>query len=165
MFDPQGQVTPKWIVWSGRISNSSEILWLPLLPASMRNVQSKLKSLSIRQHFHHYKYIGVNFWHSKTSNTEVNSLIWLKFELIREFMAVLASCKFDEDSIKIEGIIDKTRSNMGSQGQVTPKWKVWSGQNSNSSENLWLSWLPASSMKIPSKLNTPSIGAQGQLTP
>ena len=39
-------------------------------------------------------------------------------------MAVLATCKFDEDPIKIEGTIDRTRSNMGffdSQGQVTPK--------------------------------------------
>ena len=39
-------------------------------------------------------------------------------------MAVLATCKFDEDPIKSEGTIDWTRSNMGflgSQGQVTPK--------------------------------------------
>ena len=124
-------------------SNSSEILWLPLLPASMRNIQSKMKSLSIGQHFHHYKYMGANFRHSRASNTEVSSLIWLKFELFLEFMAVLATCKFDEDPIKIEGTIDWTWSNMGffgSQGQVTPKWKVWSGGNSNSSENLWLSW-------------------------
>ena len=42
-------------------------------------------------HFHHYKYKGANFRHSRTSNPEVNSLIWPKFELIREFMAVLAN--------------------------------------------------------------------------
>ena len=37
-------------------------------------------------------------------------------------MAVLATCKFDEDPIKIEGTTDRTRSNMGffsTQGQVT----------------------------------------------
>ena len=37
-------------------------------------------------------------------------------------MAVLATCKFDEDPIKIECTIDRTRSNMGffsTQGQVT----------------------------------------------
>ena len=65
-----------------------------------------------------------NFRHSRASNTEVNNLIRPKFELIREFMAVQATCKFDEDPIKIEGTIDRTRSNMGflgSQGQVTPK--------------------------------------------
>ena len=161
IFDPQGQVTPKWIVWSGRNLNSSKILWLPLLPASMRNIQSKMKSLSIGQHFHYYKYMGANFQHSRASNTEVNRLIWPKFEFIWEFMAVLATCKFDENPIKIEGTIDRTRSNIGffgSQGQITPKWKVWSGRNLNSSENLWLSWLPASLMKIWSKLNALSIG-------
>ena len=90
------------------------------------------------KHFHHYKYMGANFRHSRASNTKVNSLIWPKFELIREFMAVQATCKFDKDLIKIKGTIDQTRSNMdffGSQGQVTPKWKVWSGRNTNSTEN------------------------------
>ena len=149
------QVTAKWIVWSGRNSNSYEILWLPLLPAIMRNIRSKMKSLSIGQHFHHYKYMGVYFRHSRASDTEVNSLIWPKLELIWKFMAVLATCKFDEDPIKIEGTIKRTRSNMGffgSQGQLTPNWKVWPGWSSNPSENLWLSWLPASLMKIRSKL-------------
>ena len=83
-----------------------------------------MNSLSIGQHSHHYKYMVANFRHSRAINTEVNSLIWPKFELIQEFMAVLATCKFDEDPIKIEGSIDRTRSNMvffGSQGQVTPK--------------------------------------------
>ena len=39
-------------------------------------------------------------------------------------MPLLIIIKFDEDPIKIEGTIDRTRSNMGffgSQGQVTPK--------------------------------------------
>ena len=66
--------------------------------------------------------MGANFRHSRTSKPEVNSLIWPKFELLREIMAVLATCKFDEDPIKIEGTTDRTRSNMGffsTQGQVT----------------------------------------------
>ena len=111
--------------------------------------------------FLHYKYMWAYFRHSRASNTEVNSLIWPKFELIREFMAVLPICKFDEDPIKMEGTINRIRSNMrffGFQGQVTPKRKIWSGRNSNSSENLWLFWLPASLMKIRSKLNALSIG-------
>ena len=67
--------------------------------------------------------MGANFRHSRARNPEVNSLIWPKFELIREFMAVLATCKFDEDPIKTESTIDRTRSNMGffsSQVQETP---------------------------------------------
>ena len=62
---------------------------------------------------------------SRASNTEVNSLILPKFELIWEFMAAPVTCKFDEDLIKIEGTIDRTRSNMGffaTQGLVTPKF-------------------------------------------
>ena len=130
LFDPQGQVTPKWIVWFRRNWNSYEIFRLSLLPASMRNIRSKMKSLSIRQHFHYYKYMGANFQHSRASNIKVNTLIWPKFKLIWEFMAVLATWKFDEDPIKLKGTIDQTMSNMGffdSQGQVTPKWKslIW----------------------------------------
>ena len=39
------------------------------------------------------------------------------------------------------------------QGQVTPKWVVWSGPKSNSSKLLCLSWLPATLMMISSKMN------------
>ena len=39
------------------------------------------------------------------------------------------------------------------QGHVTLKWLNRSSQNSNSSEILWLSWLPVSLMKIRSKMN------------
>ena len=71
--------------------------------------------------FHHCKYMGANFRHSRASNTKVNNLIWQNFELTREFMAVPVTSKFDEDMIKPECTIDRTRSNMGffgTQGQV-----------------------------------------------
>ena len=54
-------------------------------------------------------------------------------------MPVLVTCKFDEDPIKFEGSIDRTRTNMGffgSQVQVTPKQIFQSSQNSKSSEIL-----------------------------
>ena len=38
--DAQGQLTPQSLVRSGRISNSSELLWMSLLPASMKKIQS-----------------------------------------------------------------------------------------------------------------------------
>ena len=41
----QGQLTPQSMVESGRNSNSSEILWLSSLPASMKKIQSKMKAL------------------------------------------------------------------------------------------------------------------------
>ena len=55
--DAQGQLTPQSLVRSGRISNSSEMLWMFLLhvPASMKKMRSKMKALEWSQHFSHYK--------------------------------------------------------------------------------------------------------------
>ena len=43
--DPLGQLTPQSLVRSGRISNSSEMLWMFSLPASMKKIRSKMKAL------------------------------------------------------------------------------------------------------------------------
>ena len=56
--DAQGQLTPQSLVRSGRISNSSEMLWLLSLPASMKKIQSKMKALEWSQHFPHYNPMG-----------------------------------------------------------------------------------------------------------
>ena len=48
--DAQGQLSPQSLVRSGRISNSSEMLWMSLLPASMRKIRSKMKALEWTQH-------------------------------------------------------------------------------------------------------------------
>ena len=47
----QGQLTPQSLVRSGRISNSSEILWMFSLPASMKKIRSKMKALEWTQIF------------------------------------------------------------------------------------------------------------------
>ena len=52
--DAQGQLTPQSLVRSGRISNSSEMLWMFSLPASMKKIRSKMKALEWSQHFPHY---------------------------------------------------------------------------------------------------------------
>ena len=52
--DAQGQLTPQSLVRSGRISNSSKMLWMSSLPASMKKIQSKIKALECSQHFPHY---------------------------------------------------------------------------------------------------------------
>ena len=49
--DTQGQLTPQSLVRSGRILNSSEILWICLLPASMKKIRSKMKGLECSQHY------------------------------------------------------------------------------------------------------------------
>ena len=50
----QGQLTPQSLVRSGRISNSSEMLWMFSLPASMQKIRSKMKALEWSQHFPHF---------------------------------------------------------------------------------------------------------------
>ena len=39
--DAQGQLTPQSLVRSGRITNSSKMLWMSSLPASMKKIRSK----------------------------------------------------------------------------------------------------------------------------
>ena len=39
--------------------------------------------------------------HSRANNSAVKSPTWSKFELIRDFMPVLITCKFDKDPIKV----------------------------------------------------------------
>ena len=51
--DAQGQLTPQALVRSGRISNSFEMLWISLLPASIKKIRSKMKALECSQHFPH----------------------------------------------------------------------------------------------------------------
>ena len=41
--DAQGQLTPKSLFRSRRISNSSEMLWMSSLPASMKKIRSKTR--------------------------------------------------------------------------------------------------------------------------
>ena len=47
----QGQLTQQSLVRSGRISNSSKMLWMFLLPASMKKIRLKMKALEWTQHF------------------------------------------------------------------------------------------------------------------
>ena len=44
----------------------------------------------------------------KAIKSKVNSLIWPEIELVRDFMDVLVTCKFDEAPIKNEEVIDQT---------------------------------------------------------
>ena len=53
--DAQGLLTPQSLIRSGRISNSSEMFQMFLLPANMKKIQSKMKALECSQHFPHYK--------------------------------------------------------------------------------------------------------------
>ena len=89
--DAQGQLTPQSLVRSGRISNSSEMLWMSSLPASMKKIRSKMKALEWSQHY------TAIFRRTRADNFGVGVGIWPKFELIQAFMHVLVTCKNEDD--------------------------------------------------------------------
>ena len=66
--DAQGQLTPLSLVESGPNSNLSEILWLSLLPASMKKIRSKMKALERTQHFPNYNPMGAICCHGHQSS-------------------------------------------------------------------------------------------------
>ena len=98
IFVIQGQVAPKWVVWSGPKSNSSELLCLSWLPATLM-IRSKTNELAWRQHFP-----VISLWEffrrSRAANSVVSCPIWPKFELVRDFMHGFVTCKYKKDRIK-----------------------------------------------------------------
>ena len=66
--DAQGQLTPQSLVRSGRFSNSSEMLWMFSLPASMKKIRSKMKALNRHNIFPHYNPMGAIFCHGNQSS-------------------------------------------------------------------------------------------------
>ena len=69
--DAQGQLTLQSLVRSGRISNSSEMLWMFSLPASMKKIRSKMKALEWTQHFPHYNPMGAIRCHGHQSSDPI----------------------------------------------------------------------------------------------
>ena len=93
----QGQLTPRYVVESCRISNSSEILWLSSIPARMKKIRSKIKALECN------KIICRFFRRSRAANSEVSSGILPKFDSSQLFIVDLLTCKNETDPIKNEG--------------------------------------------------------------
>ena len=71
LSDAQGQLTPQSLVRSGRISNSSEMLWMFSLPASMKKIRLKMKALECSQHFPHYNPMGAIRCHGHQSSDPI----------------------------------------------------------------------------------------------
>ena len=69
--DAQGQLTLQSLVRSGRISNSSEMLWISLLPASMEKIRSKIMALECSQHLPHYNPMGAIRCHRNQSSNPI----------------------------------------------------------------------------------------------
>ena len=91
------------------------------LPARMRMIESKMKELECSQDFSHYK-SGDYSRCSRTANSAVLGPIWPNFELIRDVIDVLITCKYEEDPIKNEGgrvFTTLYRNFSDAQGQIT----------------------------------------------
>ena len=69
--DTQGQLTPQSLVRSNRISNSYEMLWMFSLPASIKNIRSKIKALACSQHLPHYNPMGTIRCHGHQSSDPI----------------------------------------------------------------------------------------------
>ena len=97
--DAQGQITLESVVVSGRNSNSSKLSCMSSLPARMRMIESKMKELECSQDYSHYKSMGI----FPDAQGQLLGPIWPNFELVRDVMDVLVTCKYEEDQIKNEG--------------------------------------------------------------
>ena len=91
------------MVASGRISNSFKLLYMSLLPANMKRIQSKIAVKFVMTSFSPLKVYGIFFIRSRAANSAVLSPIWPNFEVVGGVMNVLVTCKFEEDPIKNEG--------------------------------------------------------------
>ena len=120
--------------------------------------------------------------HPRAANSAVLGPIWPNFELVRDVMDVLTTCKYEEDLIKNRGarVFTTLYINFSdAQGQITLESVEVSGRNLNSSKLSCMSSLPARLRMIESKMKElecsqdyshyKSMGifpdAQGQLTP
>ena len=57
--DAKGQITLESVAVSDRNLNSSKLSCMPLLPAKMRMIESKMQELECSQNFSHYKSMGI----------------------------------------------------------------------------------------------------------
>ena len=72
------------------------------LPARMRMINSKMKELECSQDSHYKS--GDFSRRSRAANSVVLGPIWPNFELIRDVIDVLVTCKYEEDPIKMKAL-------------------------------------------------------------
>ena len=125
-------------------------LWFHACPASIKRIGSKATEKRWTHYFPHYKSVGTFCCHRHQSFDP----IILKILCSLSPPSVMLQVKCDQDwPTGLRDIQVWKCKIFVIQGQVTPKWVVWSGPKSNSSKLLCLSWLPATLMMIRSKMN------------
>ena len=127
-FIAQGRIIPKWIVRFGPKSNSSGIL------CKFGEDPIQMKSLSFGQHFPHYKSMKAVI---KALKGQVTPKSIFRSGRNSNSPEIVCLSKLSASLIKIQLKIKKAmlrpRTNMvffSTQRQVTPKWIVRSGRNS-----------------------------------
>ena len=137
--DAQWQLTPQSLVRSGRISNSSEMLWMSLLPASMKMIRSKIEALECSQHYKSFfsdtqgqitlELVMVSGRNLNSSKLSCMSSLPVRMRMIDSKMKEL-ECSQDFSHYKSNGIFPDA------QWQLTPQSLIRSSGISNSSEML-----------------------------
>ena len=95
----------------------------------------KNKGSRVLTRFSPLKVYGNFFRRSRAANSAVLGRIWLKFELVRDIIDVLVTCKYEEDPIKNEGVRVLTRvydvffrhlraNNSEVSGRILPKFEL-----------------------------------------
>ena len=98
-YGAQGKLNPQSEVGSTLNSNSSNLLWLFLLPARMKKIQSKMKALEwLKQCYIIHQFLRC----SRAANTLIGDGILTKFKLIRAFIVVHLICKNEYNLFKFE---------------------------------------------------------------
>ena len=65
----------------------------------MKEIKLNMKALECLQYFPHYKSIGI--FSDAQGQLTPQSILWPDFELVREAMDVLVTCKYEEDPIEL----------------------------------------------------------------
>ena len=97
--DAQGKLNPQSKVGCTLNSNASKLLWLSLLPARLKKIQSKMKALEWSQQCYN---IDQFLRCSRAANSLIGDGILTKFKLIKAFIVVLLICKNASDPFKFE---------------------------------------------------------------
>ena len=123
---------------------------MSLLPARKKRIKSKTTKKRWRHRFPYYKSMGAFCCHGNQRFDPICPTTLCSLSPT----PVMLQIKFDKDWLTGFRDIQVQKCEIFfTEGQVTPKWVVWFGPKSNSTEILYLSWLPATLMMIGSKLN------------
>ena len=144
--DAQGQILRRrrWYLVVIRTRPSFHVC--PLV--TCKNEEDLIKNASARVFttFLPLKVYGVFSRRSRAAYSAVLGPFWPNFELVRDIMDVLVTCKYEEDPIKNEGarVVTTLYSNFSdAQGQITLVLVSVSGRNLNLSKLSCMSSLPA----------------------